>query len=218
MDYTAVFASFAQKNILIIGDVMLDAYLWGKVERISPEAPVPIVSVHKSEIRMGGAANVALNIQSMGAKPILCSVIGDDEKAAEFLARMELKKMDSSGIVRSSDRITTTKFRIIGNNMQMLRVDEENEKDLSQAEETALIEKIASIIEEKHIDAIILEDYDKGCLTKKVINYVIETAQKKNIIITVDPKKKNFKLYNNITLFKPNLKELCEGVGIDCKD
>ncbi len=218
MDYKAVFESFTQKNILIIGDVMLDAYLWGKVERISPEAPVPIVSVHKRENRMGGAANVALNIQSMGAKPILCSVIGDDDKAAEFLSRMDKKNMDTFGIVRSSDRITTTKFRIIGNNMQMLRVDEESEKDLSHKEEEALIEKISSIIEEKQIDAIILEDYDKGCLTEKIIHYLIETAQQKNIILTVDPKKKNFNLYDNITLFKPNLKELCEGSGIDCKD
>jgi D-glycero-beta-D-manno-heptose-7-phosphate kinase len=218
MDYTAVFASFAQKNVLIIGDVMLDAYLWGKVDRISPEAPVPIVSVHKRENRMGGAANVALNIQSLGANPILCSVIGDDDKAAEFLARMELKQMDSCGIIRSADRITTTKFRIIGNNMQMLRVDEENEKDLSKKEEDSLIEKISSILEEKHIDAIILEDYDKGCLTAKLINYVIETAERKNIIVTADPKKKNFKLYNNISLFKPNLKELCEGVGVDCQE
>ncbi|HDQ16482.1 MAG TPA: D-glycero-beta-D-manno-heptose-7-phosphate kinase, partial [Bacteroidetes bacterium] len=121
MDYTAVFASFAQKNVLIIGDVMLDAYLWGKVDRISPEAPVPIVSVHKRENRMGGAANVALNIKSLGANPILCSVIGNDDKAAEFLARMELKQMDSCGIIRSANRITTTKIRIIGNNMQMLR-------------------------------------------------------------------------------------------------
>jgi len=212
MNYKEIFTNFNKNNILIIGDIMIDSYLWGEVDRISPEAPVPIVVVNKRENRMGGAANVALNIHSLGANPILCSVIGDDDKADIFMERMELKNMDTSGIIRSKNRITTTKFRVIGNNTQMLRVDEETEKELNTEEESLFIDKIKDIISTKNIDAIIFEDYDKGCLTQNIIEKVIEFTHSKNIPIAADPKKKNFSFYNKIHLFKPNLKELKEGI------
>src|SRR5210317_1937086 len=133
-NYPEIFEAFNKLKAVIIGDVMVDTYLWGRVDRISPEAPVPIVSVDRRSNRLGGAANVALNIKALGATPLLCSVIGKDMKGEEFLDILKEQDMPRSGIIQSSDRITTTKFRIIGNNTQMLRVDEEIESDLNHEE------------------------------------------------------------------------------------
>ena len=138
-NYKKLFEEFNKLTILIIGDVMVDSYLWGKVERISPEAPIPVVALRKRENRMGGAANVAMNIKSMGAKPVLCSVIGEDDKGANFIDLLKKEKIVTYGILQSSRRITTTKFRIFGNSTQMLRVDEEVEDDLSEKDRTNLI-------------------------------------------------------------------------------
>lgn len=202
-------------KVLILGDVMIDAYLWGKVERISPEAPVPIVAVHKREERLGGAANVALNIKSLGAYPVLCSVIGNDVKGNLFDELMEKEGMDRSGLIKSNKRITTTKFRIIGNNSQMLRVDEEVTDDLSSSDTTKMIKTFRKIINEQKIDVIIFQDYNKGILTTKLIRTIIEIANGNNIPVAVDPKLKNFTAYKGISLFKPNLKELKEGLKTD---
>ena len=157
-----LFNSFNRLNVLIIGDVMVDSYLWGKVERISPEAPVPIVSVKNRENRLGGAANVALNIKALGANPILCSVIGNDQKGKEFIGLLQEQKMETSGIIVSDRRITTTKFRVIGNKMQMLRVDEETDRPLEVLDQKAFFKSFDRIIEKKKIDVIIFQDYDKG--------------------------------------------------------
>ncbi len=200
---------------MIIGDVMVDSYLWGKVERISAEAPIPIVALRKRENRMGGAANVAMNIKAMGAKPILCSVIGADEKGSQFLELLKKERIDDIGIVRSNRRITTTKFRIFGNSYQMLRVDEEIENDLADKDFQTLLRVIDQILEKNKVDCIIFQDYDKGVLTPKLIREVIERAVKRGIPTAVDPKKKNFETYHSVTLFKPNLKELKEGIKTD---
>lgn len=210
-----LFEDFSKQNILIIGDVMIDSYLWGKVDRISPEAPVPIVSLRKRESRMGGAANVALNIQSMGANPILCSVIGQDDKSHVFFDLMQKQGLDTRGILTSPDRITTTKFRIIGNNAQMLRVDEETEKSLSEEETLGLVDRIAEYVEQASVGAIVFEDYDKGVISPLLIDKVVQMAQSRKIPVVVDPKKKNFMNYRGVTLFKPNLKELREGLKLD---
>ncbi len=215
MNYKEIFDKFNNLNILIIGDVMIDSYQWGKVERICPEAPVPICSVNKIENRLGGAGNVALNIASMGATPILCSVVGKDDNEKKLLSLLEKHDMTKEGIVLSEDRMTTIKTRIIGNNVQMLRVDRETTNLLSKREESDLLERIYSIIEAKKIDAIIFQDYDKGVITKEVIKQTIKIAKQKNIPTTVDPKHRNFSLYTGVTLFKPNLKELKEGLKID---
>jgi len=130
-NYKKLFNDFNGLNVMIIGDVMVDSYLWGKVERISPEAPIPVVALRKRENRMGGAANVARNILAMGANPILCSVIGTDDKGVTFLELLKKEKIDAFGIVRSPRRITTTKFRIFGNSYQMLRMDEEADNELA---------------------------------------------------------------------------------------
>lgn len=212
--YKKLFSAFNKLNIMIIGDVMVDSYLWGKVERISPEAPIPIVSLKKRENRMGGAANVAMNILSMGANPILCSVIGVDEKGDQFLDLMKKEKMSDAGIIRSVRRITTTKFRIFGNSYQMLRVDEEVDHDLVEGDYLTMVRVIDHLLKTRKIDCIIFQDYDKGVITPKLISHVVDKASEYNIPVTVDPKRKNFSHYKEVTLFKPNLKELKEGLNL----
>ena len=203
---------------MIVGDMMLDIYMKGKVERISPEAPVPIVSVTESFSRLGGAANVAQNLKALGTEPILCAVTGNDDKSNELISLMLEHNMNTSGIVKSNERITTTKVRIIGNNAQMLRVDTEDTFDLTENERNLLMSRIKEIINNENIDGIILQDYNKGVLTETLIKDVIAIANERNIPIGVDPKKKNFLAYQNATFFKPNLKELKEGIGIASKD
>ena len=210
-----IFESFNDLNVLIIGDVMVDAYLWGNVSRISPEAPVPILTVSKKEKRLGGAANVALNVQAMGANPILCSVIGVDHEGLQFLDLLRHQRLSQKGILKSRDRITTTKTRVIGNNQQMIRVDEETEEDVLPSESATLLQMISYIISHDKIDVIIFEDYNKGLITPKLIQKVIELAKEKGIPTAVDPKKKNFLSYKGVTMFKPNLKELKEGLKMD---
>ena len=210
-----IFRSFNNLNVLIIGDVMVDSYMWGKVGRISPEAPVPIVSVTKKERRLGGAANVALNIQALGANPILCSVIGVDYEGMSFLDLLRQQKLSQKGILKSRDRVTTVKNRIIGNNYPVVRVDEETEEDITSEETQNLLTLISYIINHDKIDVIIFEDYNKGLITPKLIQKVVELAKSKGIPTCVDPKKKNFNAYKGVTLFKPNLKELREGLKLD---
>ena len=163
---------------------------------------------------MGGAANVAMNILSMGANPILCSVIGVDEKGDQFLDLMKKEKMSDAGIIRSVRRITTTKFRIFGNSYQMLRVDEEVDHDLVEGDYLTMVRVIDHLLKTRKIDCIIFQDYDKGVITPKLISHVVDKASEYNIPVTVDPKRKNFSHYKEVTLFKPNLKELKEGLNL----
>lgn len=210
-----LFNRFNDLNVLIIGDVMIDSYYWGSVNRISPEAPVPVVAVNKKEYRLGGAANVALNIQGLGGTPHLCSVIGNEIDADILSSLLEKQNMSGDGIIRSNERITTVKTRVIGNNHQMIRVDSETDKNIDSTLTEKLFSKISEILDAKKIDVVIFEDYDKGVITPALIEKVVNLAKQKNIPTTVDPKKRNFLDYKNVTLFKPNLKELCEGLKID---
>lgn len=209
-DFDKIFQSFNKLKVLIIGDVMIDSYFIGKVDRISPEAPVPIVAVEKKENRLGGAANVALNIKALGAEPILCSIIGKDFQGDIFLDLLKNNQITSKGIIRSSSRITTTKTRVIGNNVQMLRIDEEKVEEITSKESNKLINLIEDLI--KEVDVIIFEDYDKGLLNSVNIQKIIQIANRNKIPTTVDPKKRNFLEYKNATLFKPNLKEIKDGL------
>ena len=218
MDSSAVqqvIEDFDRVTALIIGDVMIDSYYWGKVDRISPEAPVPVVSVTKRDNRLGGAANVALNVKALGGTPILCSVIGTGEKGRLFEELMGRDNLDTSGILNSENRTTTVKTRIISAQQQMLRVDEEVIEDLESELRNEFVDRLKSILEEKKVDVIIFEDYDKGIITPELITAIVDFAREKGIPVTVDPKKKNFGAYRNVTLFKPNLKELKEGLKID---
>ncbi len=205
---------FESKTILIVGDVMIDSYVMGKVQRISPEAPVPIVNLKKEEHRLGGAANVALNIKSLGATPILCSVVGNDESSNVFYQLLDQEGMRFDGVMRSSERVTTVKKRILGNNQQLLRIDSENTHELSLTESDKFLSQLKQILSSNKVDGIILEDYNKGVLSKEVIHQVIALAKENNIPTTVDPKLHNFLEYKGVTLFKPNLKELREGLNI----
>jgi len=208
------FDAFVDKKVIVLGDVMLDSYIRGDVQRVSPEAPVPIVSFASREERLGGAANVALNLVALGAYPILCSLIGSDEEGQRLLAEAKNANVDTSGIVSVDDRQTTVKIRVIGNNQQLLRVDKEQTHDINSSQEDELIRRVLNIIATEKIDALIFEDYNKGLLTERVIREVISLCNQKDIPTTVDPKKKHFLSYENVTLFKPNLKELKEGLDV----
>ncbi|GAB3193685.1 rfaE bifunctional protein kinase chain/domain [Pontibacter aydingkolensis] len=211
-----LFEAFDKLTVLIVGDVMIDSYLWGKSTRISPEAPVPIVNVVKREKRLGGAANVALNIQALGATPLLCSVIGDDQDGMDYMRLMEEKGLSTEGIVQSPERVTTIKHRIIAGAQQLLRVDSEIELNLVEHEERHLEERFIQLLQKA--DVVIFEDYDKGVFSKENIQRFIELANEQSIPSVVDPKKKNFLSYKGCTLFKPNLKELREGLKVDFAD
>jgi len=202
---------FKTKRVLIIGDVMIDSYMWGVVNRISPEAPIPIVSVVNREYRMGGAANVAFNIKSLGAEPILCAVVGQDEKGKIFKDLLKQNSMSDEGLLSLPDRKTTIKTRIICGSQHMLRVDDEVDTEIDEKSSEILVEKVEKIIAKQKIDLIIFEDYDKGVLNPKFISKVIKIAKENSIFTAVDPKKRNFNSYNGVDLFKPNFKEFCEG-------
>lgn len=210
-----LFKNFNNLNVLIVGDVMIDAYYFGTVDRISPEAPVPIVSVKGKENRLGGAANVALNIKALGAKPILCSVIGNDREAEKFNDLLSSQNLSNEGIVNSTERTTTIKTRVIGNKHQVIRVDYENDHPLTENENLAIFDKIKKIVANQKIDVVIFQDYDKGVITPKLIESIVDLCNRENIPTAVDPKKRNFNQYKNATLFKPNLKELKEGLNIN---
>ncbi|TPE42595.1 bifunctional heptose 7-phosphate kinase/heptose 1-phosphate adenyltransferase [Pontibacter mangrovi] len=211
-----IFGAFSNLKVLVVGDVMIDSYLWGKTSRISPEAPVPIVNVVKREKRLGGAANVALNVQAMGATPLLCSVIGDDQDGADYLRLMEEKGLPTEGIVQSPERVTTIKHRIIAGAQQLLRVDSEIEHNLTDYEERHLEERFVQLLEQA--DVVIFEDYDKGVFSERNIRRFLGLANARQVPSVIDPKKKNFLSYVGCTLFKPNLKELKEGLKADFAD
>lgn len=199
---------------LVIGDVMIDAYSKGVVERMSPEAPVPIVDVKERFARLGGAANVALNLKALGATPILCSVIGNDENHKLLINLMFEAGLDTSHFAISETRKTTVKHRIFNGDKQVLRMDEEDTFDLTDEEYQRLWNVIGETLDKDHFDVIILQDYNKGVLSKKMIQAIIAEAKKRNIPVAVDPKKKNFFVYQSVTLFKPNAKELRDGLGM----
>lgn len=203
----------SQLKILVIGDLMLDKYLFGKVTRISPEAPVPIVDVYEEDARLGGAANVALNLQSLGVTPVLVGAIGDDSNGKEILKILAQYKLSNQQIILSQNRRTTTKFRVIGNHQQVLRVDKEDTFPISETEVQFILEKLKKLFSNGEIHAIIFEDYDKGFITPELINKVVHWSNFYNIPTFVDPKFKNFLFYGHCTVFKPNLKELKAGMG-----
>ncbi len=204
--------SFSKQRMLVVGDVMIDAYCWGKVERISPEAPVPVVAVEKWDHRLGGAANVALNGVALQAEVAVCSVVGQDKEGARCIALFEENKIQVDGLVQSSDRPTTIKTRVIAGGHHIVRIDEEVVVGLNPAEEENLLGAIRQKLDSFAPTVIVLEDYNKGVMTPRVIRQVIQWANEKGIPTTVDPKKDHFFEYEQCTLFKPNLKELREGL------
>ena len=207
-----IFEGFRNIKALIVGDVMLDAYIWGIVDRISPEAPVPVIKTTGKEYRLGGAANVALNLKALGATPVLCAVIGADYEGDKFLERLKVRKISNSGIVRSKPRPTTIKTRILSGYQHIVRMDSDTDMLLSANEEKALLDKVFENMTDA--DVVIFEDYDKGTLTKSLILKIISRATELKVPTVVDPKIRNFHNYNGSTVFKPNLQELVEGLNL----
>jgi len=214
MNFDEIFSGFEKLKVAIIGDVMLDAYTIGKVNRISPEAPVPVVFLEKEEQRIGGAGNVALNLRALGAETFLCSVIGVDKAANTLLGLLEESSINQEAMIQLDSRKTTIKTRVIANHQHLLRIDQEDTHSIDETTEILLIEAAKKIID-KGIDALIFEDYNKGVLTPKIIQELTTYANGKGVFITVDPKKDNFLSYKNVSLFKPNLKELKEGLNLE---
>ncbi|NOX65995.1 MAG: D-glycero-beta-D-manno-heptose-7-phosphate kinase [Chlorobi bacterium] len=203
---------FKEKNIAIIGDMMLDGYLWGDVKRISPEAPVPIVEIDSEFFRFGGAANVALNISKLGGNAIPIGIIGDDNDGKIFSDLIKEENITSEFIIKDNSRPTTNKTRVISANQHIVRIDKESKLPISLEIENQIFVSLNKMINQ--IDAIILQDYNKGVLTPTLIAKIIELANRHNKIITVDPKFDNFFEYKNATLFKPNRKETENAFGI----
>ena len=210
---SSLIEKFSSLRVLVIGDLMVDAYTWGKVNRISPEAPVPVVNVIKRESRLGGAGNVVLNIASLGAKPYVCSVIGDDSTGETLQGILKAVGLSTAGIITEKGRPTTVKERVIAGSQQLIRVDSETEAPISVASSNALLKQVKAWLPE--VDVILFEDYDKGVLSQVLIQEIISLAKTHQIPTVVDPKKKNFFAYSGATLFKPNLNELRDGLGLE---
>lgn len=217
-NFSELFAGFGQIRAGVIGDVMLDTYLWGHVERISPEAPVPVVALDRREQRIGGAGNVALNLASLGARVSSFSVIGRDADGESLELLLAENGISTSGHLKSESRITTNKSRVIGRNQQMMRLDAETTHDLRPEEEEELLRRLREYIEQEKPQVIIFEDYNKGVLTDRVIRGAMELCRGRGVITAVDPKRRNFFSYEGVTIFKPNLKEVREGLHIGLDD
>lgn len=200
-------------NVLIIGDVMIDTYLNGKVSRISPEAPVPVVEFRSRVERLGGAANVALNIKALDANPLLLSIVGDDDNGVLFRELLHSEHISSKYIIEIPGRQTTIKTRIMSGNQQLLRIDKEDISDLDVHQMTLVEGRLLEILNAEEIKVIILQDYNKGLLTEALIQKIIESANTLGIPVVVDPKRKNFFAYKNVALFKPNFKEISEALS-----
>jgi rfaE bifunctional protein kinase chain/domain len=213
-DFNKLFHQFTQLKVAVIGDVMLDTYWWGNVDRISPEAPVPVVAVSKKEQRIGGAGNVALNVHSLGADVCMLSVLGEDEDGEQLTKLLEQNNIRTKYLVHSEHRITTNKIRIISRNQHMMRLDAEISDDMIAVDEERLLYAFENYIAAENPDVVILEDYNKGVLTENVIKQIITLCKKHNILTAVDPKRKNFFAYEGVDIFKPNLKEVKDGLNI----
>lgn len=213
-DFNKLFHDLAQLKIGVVGDVMLDTYWWGNVDRISPEAPVPVVALSKREQRIGGAGNVALNVASIGASVNMISVLGKDDDGDQLTTLLQENHIGTKYLVHSEHRITTNKIRIISRNQHMMRLDAEISDDIISDDEERLLYSFENYIAAEDPDVIILEDYNKGVLTEYVIKSMIGLCKKHNILTAVDPKRKNFFAYEGVDIFKPNLKEVKEGLNI----
>jgi len=206
---TAIVRRFRGKRVLVLGDLMLDKYIWGRVSRISPEAPVPVVEVHAESSCLGGAGNVGHNLESLGARPFLVGVVGRDEPGRWIRAQLS----DGRGIFVDEKRPTTVKTRIIAHNQQVVRVDQERRARLSPGLEKRILERVAAAA----CGGIILSDYDKGLLTPTLVPAVLALAKERRIPVFVDPKVDRFPLYTLVTLITPNHHEAEKIVGHDCR-
>ena len=208
LDILKTISRFNNLNVLVIGDIMLDHYIKGQVDRISPEAPVPIIDIVEQTYSLGGAANVALNLKALGATPHLCGVIGQDQHGEQLSFILKNKSIDTSLIHRSIDRKTTCKSRVLSQNQQLFRLDQEDKYDLSLADQEGVLKSIKDFLNHQKIDVLLFQDYNKGVLSPPIINCLLQEAWKREIPTVVDPKEHNFFSYKRVDLFKPNLREI----------
>ena len=213
-DFDNLFDGFAQTKVAVVGDIMLDIYWWGNVDRISPEAPVPVVVLDRKELRIGGAGNVALNTVALGAQTVLFSVIGNDDDGKTLLGLLKRNNIQTQNIVISDARITTNKTRVISRNQHMLRLDAEMTKDINESEQLLLLESFTHFVETEKPAVVIFEDYNKGVMTEEINEKMISICRQHNIVTTADPKRKNFFSFKGVTIFKPNLKEVKDGLNV----
>ncbi len=206
-----IFKRFESKRVMVLGDLMLDHYIWGKVERISPEAPVPVLDAQSEEYRLGGAANVALNLKALGAKVCLIGVCGDDLNAQLLIQNLEKAKISTEGLIQIPGRCSTLKTRISSRSQQIVRVDHEDSHLVDEDSTDALVHKVYKDLDS--CDAVIVADYDKGVLGPRLIQSVIDLASKAGVPVAVDPKYRHFSLYKDLLIFKPNYKEFEAGLG-----
>ena len=208
-----IIANFSNAGVLVVGDVMVDHFIWGSVSRISPEAPVPVVDVQKDSILLGGCANVLNNIHAMGGKVYVAGVIGDDGIGRNLLAELSDRKIETKGIVVEKNRPTTLKTRIVAHGQQMVRFDKENRKPISPSTIEKILEYVKSL--RKKIGAIVISDYNKGVVSKELIQGIKEIADDSDIFICLDPKQNNFSIYKGVHIITPNHYEVQRAVGME---
>ncbi len=211
-----LFENLSGKRVAVIGDLMLDRYFWGSVTRISPEAPVPVVEVESESSRLGGAANVANNIASLGGIPFMVGVVGDDDSGKVLASIVAESGFPNEGLVVDPARPTTVKTRVIAHHQHVVRVDREVKFDIGEGVQSRLLDVLRR--NAGTLDALIIEDYNKGVVVKSLIKELVEFAKKNRIIVTVDPKFNNFFEYRQVTVFKPNRKETEEALGVRLND
>lgn len=207
-----IFNNSKEKKVAVIGDIMLDRYFWGNVTRVSPEAPVPVIDIEKESFHLGGAANVANNLFSLGVDPVLCGVVGDDNTGNIFKSIAQSKGMNIKGIYVDKTRPTTVKTRIIGNNQQIARLDREIRKDIDEKAEKFILKNLTELSE---LSGIIFEDYNKGTISEKMIKRIIDFAKAEDIPVFVDPKFNNFFAFEDVFVMKPNKKEAQNALGMN---
>ncbi len=208
-----IFQAFSQLKVMVIGDVMVDAYLSGSRERMSPEAPVPILRQQSLDKRPGGAANVALNLRALGATPFLFGVTGDDTTGVELSQMLPAYNIDPQYLLQLPNRLTTSKTRVLAGDQQLIRIDHEQENPIDLQTEAQLIDAVKQLLKQEAMDVILLQDYNKGVLTSGLIAAVLDLAKRKHIPVAVDPKYDNFFEYRHVALFKPNLREVCAALN-----
>lgn len=208
---------FSKARILVVGDVMLDHYIWGNVSRISPEAPVPVVNVTKENVLLGAAANVVNNIHSLGGAVSVCGVIGHDDAGRQLVHMLRTQGVDTDGLITENRRPTTIKTRIIAHSQQVVRFDRETKQGIEKDTHKRMFDFVKQRMDDG-LDAIILSDYCKGVVTKDLVRDIVKLARKKDIIVSVDPKVNHFGIYSGVTILTPNTKEASVGSRIDIED
>lgn len=205
--------NFEHRRLVVLGDLMLDRFVWGEVRRISPEAPVPVVEVKNETLHSGGAGNVVVNLTALGAKALTIGVTGDDATGVLLRETLRGKGGDTRGVIADASRPTTIKTRIVAHNQQMLRTDHESRQPVSQAIEDEVIARFGESLDDA--DAVIVSDYDKGLLTPRILQITLEIAQARRVPVCLDPKIRNFAHYRPVTVITPNQSEAERASGIE---